>query len=114
MNLLPTVTFFGAIVVGLIALTAILLAFGRGERPAASASLYLYEMLRSQGDGVARLAIASGGRSFALAVRQCLRCPNTARCREWLDAGRREGYGEFCGNAGYVLRMRGLAPWTRT
>ena len=107
MNMVYAVTFFGSIAVGLIVLAAIVLAFRQG--PGSEAPVLLYEVLRRQGDEVARLALASGSRSFALAVGECLRCSSTARCRAWLDGESREGIGQFCPNAGYILRMRG---WT--
>jgi hypothetical protein len=42
-------------------------------------------------------------------VRRCVGCAEAARCRSWLDAGRREGYDAFCPNAGYVERIAALA-----
>ena len=107
MDLLYTVTFFGSIAVGLIVLGAIALAFWLGDT--LGAPVFLYDMLSRQGDGAARLAVASGGRGFQLAVRQCVRCSNTTRCKAWLDGQSRESIDDFCPNAGYVSQMRGLA-----
>ena len=82
-----------------------------------SRPVLLGELLRSQGEGVARLAIAPGGHGFALAVRRCLDCEAKVQCRAWLDSGKREGYEAFCPNAGFVARMKSLAgatgraPW---
>ena len=67
------------------------------------------EMLRRQGDEVARRALAAGDHSFAVALRQCKRCPEAAHCRAWLHSGAAEGYQTFCPNAGYVHRMKVLA-----
>lgn len=89
----------------------ILLAFWRGADR--DAPVLLYEMLRRQGSEVARFAIGSGSRSFALAVRQCTSCRSAARCQAWLDAGERKGFEEFCSNAGYVSRVRMLATIAR-
>ena len=75
----------------------------------AAAPLQLGEMLYRQGDGVARAAIAPGGRDFAIAVRGCVGCKEAARCREWLDSGERDGYQAFCPNAGFVDRMKQIA-----
>lgn len=69
----------------------------------------LERMLRRQGDNVARLALASGDRSFAVAVSQCTRCQQAAQCRAWLASGARDGYDTFCPNARYVQHMKILA-----
>lgn len=71
-----------------------------------STALLLEQMLRRQGDDVARMALASGDRGFAVALRQCIRCSHTAQCRAWLCSGAREGYDTFCPNAGYLHRMK--------
>ena len=70
-----------------------------------SSPVLLEKMLRRQGDDVARLALASGDRRFAQAVRQCTRCSEAAQCRAWLHSGAREGYQAFCPNAAFVHRM---------
>lgn len=74
-----------------------------------SSPVLLERMLRRQGDKVARLALASGDRSFAIAVRQCTRCQQAAQCRAWLTSGAREGFEMFCPNARYVQHMKVLA-----
>lgn len=74
-----------------------------------SSPVLLEEMLRRQGDDVARLALASGDRNFAHAVRQCTRCSEAAQCRAWLHSGARDGYQTFCPNAGFVHRMKLLS-----
>lgn len=66
-------------------------------------------LLRSQGDEVARLALATGDRAFAQAIRRCARCTEAAQCRAWLHSGAREGYQAFCPNAGFVHRMKLLS-----
>jgi hypothetical protein len=106
------VAFLGAAVLCGIVLAAIVLALWQGAGN--DAPVLLYPMLRSQGEEVARMATASGSRNFALAVKQCLRCQSTARCRAWLDSGNREGFDQFCANAGYVSRLRSLAAIGRT
>jgi hypothetical protein len=111
MDMIATVAFLGGIAFGLIVLGAIVLAFWRGS--ASDAPVLLYEMLRRQGPAAACLAVSSGNRGFALAVKQCLHCQSTARCRAWLDAGNREGFDQFCANAGYVSRMRSLGAVIR-
>ena len=74
-----------------------------------STAVLLEQMLRRQGDDVARMALAAGNRGFAEALRQCTRCSQTAQCRAWLYSGTREGYDTFCPNAAYVRRMKVLA-----
>lgn len=71
--------------------------------------VYLYQMLRSQGDAVARMAVGSGARDFRIAVAECLECAAKPACAAWLESGRCDGYEKFCGNAEYVARMRALA-----
>ena len=115
MEFMQMVAFLGLGFIGLIVLGIALFALWRSSfgKP-----VLVYAVLRSQGDDVARVATASGNRDFALAVKHCLRCPETVRCRAWLDSGKRRGYEAFCGNAGYVSRIRGLvssagsARWT--
>jgi hypothetical protein len=105
MEFMQMVAFLGIGFVGLIALGATFLNLYRG---ASDKPVLLYAMLQRQGGGVARVATASGSRDFALAVNQCLCCNSAARCRAWLDSGKREGFDAFCGNAGYVSRIRSL------
>ena len=94
-------TFFLVILIG-----AVVMAEWRGL-PAGP--LPLYEMLVRQSPRAAGMALASGSRDFALAVRQCVTCKARTQCRTWLDLGKRDGFDEFCANAGYVSRMRSLA-----
>src|SRR4051812_7437620 len=105
MEVMQTVAFLGVGFMGLVVLGIALVALWRGcsDNP-----VLVHAMLRRQGDDVARLATASGSRDFALAVEQCLRCPASVRCRDWLDSGKLRGYEAFCGNAGYVARIRSL------
>ena len=74
-----------------------------------SSPVLLEQMLRRQGDEVARCALASGDRHFARAIRRCSQCAKAAQCRAWLHSGAREGYQTFCPNAGLVQRMTMLA-----
>jgi hypothetical protein len=110
MDFLETVAFLGASLVGLIALGATFLALWRG---APNAPVFLHAMLSRQGADVARIATASGSREFAIAVNRCLCCNSAARCRAWLDSGKQQGFEAFCANAGYVSRLRALAPLVR-
>jgi hypothetical protein len=110
MDFLETVAFLGAAVVGAIALAAIFLAMWRG---APDVPVFLHAMLSRQGEDVARIATASGSRDFAIAVNQCRCCNSVARCRAWVDSGKREGFDAFCSNAGYVSRIRGIATLAR-
>lgn len=93
-------TFFLVILIGAVVMTE--------WRGLPAGPLPLYEMLARQSPRAASLAIASGSRDFALAVRQCVTCEQRARCRAWLDSGKQEGFEEFCANAGYVSRMHSL------
>jgi len=97
----------GGLLVLLIATCIVLTLWSQGFGDASP--VLLGEMLRRQGDEVARLALASGDRSFAVALRQCTRCNEAAQCRAWLYSGAREGYQTFCPNAGYVHRVKMLA-----
>lgn len=105
------VAFLGAAVVGGIALVAIVLALWQGANP--DVPVLLYPMLRRQSEEAARIATGSGSRSFATAVKQCVQCQCTTRCRVWLDSGKRQGFEAFCANAGYVSRVQGLTSFTR-
>ena len=95
---------------GLIALGAVVIGLWRG---ASDGKVLLYEMLARQGGDVARTALASGSRDFAVAVKQCLGCPATVRCRAWLDSGKRQGFEAFCANTGYVASLRDLLRRTK-
>lgn len=101
-----TVSILGGTLVAVIAVAAIVAAQWREIPPG---PVPLYEMLRRQSDRAAVMAIASGSRDFASAVRQCVGCAARAECRAWLDSGNRAGFEDFCANAAYVSRMRSLA-----
>lgn len=90
---------------GLIALGAVAIGLWRS---APGGQVLLYDMLARQGKDVARTALASGSRDFAVAVNQCLACPSTVRCSAWLESGSKQGFEAFCPNAGYVSRIRSL------
>lgn len=77
------------------------------------APVFLYPMLQKQSSEAAHLATAAGGRDFALAVKQCLRCNAASRCSTWLESAGSQGFEAFCPNAGYVSRMRELAAAAR-
>jgi hypothetical protein len=111
MDFMMLVAFMGATAVCVIALVAIALAFWQGA--GADTPVLLYPMLRRQSEEAARIAIGSGSRSFALAVKQCVRCDCTAQCRAWLESGRRQGFEAFCANSGYVSRLHSLISLAR-
>jgi hypothetical protein len=93
------------VIISVLAIAASLMAWDSlDERP-----VLIGEMLDRQGSDAMHMALASGGADFARAVRRCVGCAEAARCRSWLDAGRREGYDAFCPNAGYVERIAALA-----
>ena len=106
MTLLESVAVLAGTFLAVTIIGAVVLAQWRGV-PAGP--LPLYEMLRRQNPRAATMAVASGSRDFALAVRQCVTCSARTQCRGWLDSGKREGFDEFCKNAGYVSRMRAIA-----
>ncbi len=112
MDFIEIVAYLGAGFVGFLVLGAIVLASWRGGAPS-DAPVLLYSLLRRLGDDTARAATASGSRDFAVAVKQCLSCPATVRCRAWLDSGRRQGFEGFCANAGYVSRVHDLISVAR-
>ena len=104
MELLGSMAIMGATLLALFigfCIVAVLWSEGFGD----SSPVLLERMLRRQGDDVARLALATGDRSFAQALRQCERCGQAAQCRAWLHSGARDGYQTFCPNAGFVHRM---------
>ena len=105
MDFLEIITVLSAASVAFIALCLTLLAW----RASHAAPVLLYEMLDRQGGEVARLALASEGRSFGVAMKQCLACHAKGRCRAWLESGSRDGFEAFCANTGYIGRMRSLA-----
>lgn len=74
------------------------------ERP-----LLLGDMLRRQGTGLVDAATTGSRQQFALAVRRCTACGAEHACRDWLEAGKRDGYEEFCPNAEYIERLKGAA-----
>jgi len=115
MEFMQMVAFLGLAFIALIVMGIALVALWRSKsgRP-----VLLHAVLRRQGDDVAWVATASGGRDFVRAVNQCLRCEATERCRAWLDSEEKRGFEAFCGNAGYVSGIRSLvtfagrAKWT--
>ena len=106
MSYLESIAVLGGITLVVILVVAVVMAQWHG---AAAGPLPLYEMLRRQNPRAATMAIASGSRDFAIAVRQCVTCTARTQCRAWLDSGEREGFDAFCGNSGYLSRMRSLA-----
>ena len=108
MDFLESVAILGGALLAVITVAAVVAAEWRNipEGP-----VPLYEMLRRQGDDAAGLALASGSRDFAVALKRCVGCSAREECRSWLDSGRREGFDRFCPNAGYVSAMSGLAKW---
>jgi len=107
MEVLPSIALIGA---GLLALfIGAYLIVTLWKQGVDASPVLLEQVLRRQGDGVARIALASGDRRLAVAVGQCTRCREAAQCRAWLHSGAREGYQTFCPNAGYVQRMKALA-----
>lgn len=108
MELLGSIAVMGAGLITLFIAACIVLALWR-ESQGDSAPVLLEQLLRRQGDDVARRALASGSNDFALAVRQCLNCSRAAQCRAWLYSGAADGYQSFCPNAGFVQRIKRLA-----
>ena len=106
MDMLESVAVLSGTLLVLIGLAAIIAAQWRNLP---DGPVPLYEMLRRQSDRAAGMAIASGSRDFAFAIRRCVGCAARSECRAWLDSGRREGFEKFCANADYVSLMRGLA-----
>lgn len=108
MELLGSIAIMGAALITLLIGACIALALWR-EGGSDSSPVLFEQVLRRQGDDVARRALASGSEEFALAVRQCLACQSAARCRTWLYSGARDGYQAFCPNAGFVHRIKLMA-----
>jgi hypothetical protein len=108
MELLSSIAIMGGVVLALFIGACICIMLwdaGFGD----SSPVLLEQMLRRQGDEVARRALASGDRNFAHALRQCTRCIEAAQCRAWLHSGASDGYQTFCPNAGYVQRIKLVA-----
>ena len=80
----------------------------RAWKSADDGPVLLGEMLGRQGKDALHMAAASGAYDFASAVRRCANCAAAQHCRSWLDSGAREGYEDFCPNAGYVGRIAAL------
>lgn len=74
----------------------------------AAGKLLLSALLRRQGEDVLRQAIFGDGRELRSAVRNCRRCAAAERCRALLASGAREGYAEFCPNAGFIEHAKTL------
>ena len=93
------------VILGVLAITASFIVW---QASSVNDTVFLGEMLARQGPNALRMAAASGSRDFACAIGRCTSCGATAQCRAWLDSGAREGFDEFCPNAGYVERIRAL------
>lgn len=107
MELLASIAAMGATLLAVLVAFCIIVAlwnegFGDGS------TVLLEQVLRRQGDDVARRAVVSGNRNFADAIRQCTRCTQAAQCRAWLHSGADDGYQSFCPNAGFIHRMKVL------
>jgi hypothetical protein len=64
-------------------------------------------MMRALGIDTAAAVRLDCGCAFALARTQCLHCPNSRACEEWLDsADRPSGPPEFCAAAAFFRRLR--------
>ena len=63
-------------------------------------------LARQGGEELARAAMQREGTAFALAIRRCVGCSSTASCSQWLDAGGKAGYAEFCPNAEFIERLK--------
>ena len=104
MELLTTIAIFSSGLLGLLVVALFIFAiFGPPDN---AKPLLLERALRRQGDDVARRAIGSGSRDFAVAVQHCLACNEAAQCRAWLSSGAHYGYQHFCPNAGFIERMK--------
>lgn len=68
--------------------------------------ILLGAMLRRQGAVLPDPITQAVGYDYAVAVRRCLNCGVSASCAKWLEQGKREGYEEFCPNAGYIERLK--------
>lgn len=96
----------GALVLGICVYIAFASVWRLRREPAPAA---LGAMLGRQGIDWGRLAAAGALRDFYLGVHRCNDCRAKARCREWLDGDRRDGYETFCPNAGFIERMKVFA-----
>jgi hypothetical protein len=91
-----------AIVGGIALLLAlVLLRSFRTERP-----LALGRMLERQGASTGPVFSPVEARKLAEAARRCGNCPTEEACAEYLDAGRRADYREFCPNAAYIEGLK--------
>jgi hypothetical protein len=96
----------GTLVLGVGAYIAVALLW-RLRHEAAPAELGT--MLSRHGVDWGRIVAAGAVQDLALGLRRCTQCRERARCHEWLASGAREGYEDFCINAGFVERMKGAA-----
>ncbi len=107
MDFLASVAIASAIAIVSFTAVCVVLAWRQGvgeERP-----VLIENMLRRQGDRVAYLALAAGGRDFAVAVKQCVQCKQSTRCSAWLASGAVEGFESFCPNAAFVQRTKRIS-----
>jgi len=91
-----------AIVAGIaLLLTLVLLRSVRRGRP-----LALGRMLERQGASPGPVFSPVEARKLAEAARRCGNCPTEKACAEYLDAGRRADYSQFCPNAAYIEGLK--------
>ena|SRR5437763_3941973 len=104
MELLSAIAVMAGSVLVVVIMGAVILALwanGTDARP-----LFLEQVLRRQGDALARRALASGSRDFSIAVQRCLACTEAAQCRAWLSSPARDGFQAFCPNAAFIERQK--------
>jgi len=102
---LQTVALYAPVVIiGALALSLLVVLWRRGLGN--DNDLPLGEMLRRQGVAINTVWTRNSATEFGNAARRCASCGAAKYCRSWLDAGRREGYAEFCVNAPFIERMK--------
>jgi hypothetical protein len=67
------------------------------ERP-----LPMHRMLKRQGVTTAGVEDCATLEQVCHAARRCAACRDVEACREWLDAGKTEGYQAFCPNCEFI------------
>lgn len=91
-----------AIVGGIALLLA--LVFWRNART--GRPLALGRMMERQGSHTGPVFSPAEARKLAEAARRCAHCPTEKACAEYLGAGRRADYREFCPNAAYIEGLK--------
>lgn len=71
------------------------------ERP-----LLMHRMLKRQGVSIDGVEDYAALEQACRAARRCVACRDVELCKEWLDAGKTQGYEAFCPNCEFIERLK--------